>query len=203
MAGKQAKTINERDFERLLSACVDTRYPERNIVACYLSYKAGLRAVEMAKIKRRNVMSSDGLVDWWLRLEDSMCKRGSGRSIPMHPYMRTAIIELFKKVPGCPNDPLLLSERSMTNPSGDDPDCFAPKSISILFKKLYDKVGLIGCSSHSGRRTFITRAARDIPNHGGSLRDIQKMAGHKSLATTEGYIDINADAMRSVIDAMN
>jgi integrase/recombinase XerD len=42
-----------------------------------------------------------------------------------------------------------------------------------------------GASFHSGRRTFITRAAKGIVEAGGSLRDIQELAGHSNLATTQ------------------
>ena len=54
-----------------------------------------------------------------------------------------------------------------------------------------------GCSSHSGHRTFVTKAARKIVEAGGSLRDVQQLAGHRSLQTTHGYIDENAQAKRS------
>ena len=58
---------------------------------------------------------------------------------------------------------------------------------------------MIGCSSHSGRRTFITRAARKIGEVGGSLRDIQQLAGHASLGTTARYIEGDHDAQRKVV----
>jgi len=57
----------------------------------------------------------------------------------------------------------------------------------------------VGCSSHSGRRTFITRAARKIVEAGGSLRDVQQLAGHASLATTQRYIEGDTDAKRRVV----
>ena len=57
-----------------------------------------------------------------------------------------------------------------------------------------------GCSSHSGRRTFVTKAARKIVEAGGSLRDVQQLAGHRSLQTTQGYIDENPQAKRRVVE---
>ena len=67
---------------------------------------------------------------------------------------------------------------------------------------LYARLGLKGASSHSGRRTFVTEAARAIVSHGGSLRDVQQLAGDASLATTQRYIEGNSDAKRAVVEAL-
>jgi integrase/recombinase XerD len=74
-----------------------------------------------------------------------------------------------------------------------------PRSIVNWFHNAYAQLGLNGCSSHSGRRTFITQSARIISNVGGSLRDVQELAGHRALTTTERYIQGNRDAQRSLI----
>ena len=77
-----------------------------------------------------------------------------------------------------------------------------PNSLVNWFKAIYREVGFKGCSSHSGRRTFITQAARLIPQAGGSLRDVQLLAGHKSLTVTEKYIDGDSHAQRKLVALM-
>jgi integrase/recombinase XerD len=72
-------------------------------------------------------------------------------------------------------------------------------SVVNWFGRLYRELDLIGCSSHSGRRTFITNSARLLAKTGGSLRDIQELAGHQAITTTERYIQGDRDAQRKLI----
>ena len=67
------------------------------------------------------------------------------------------------------------------------------------FRDAYRAIGVDGCSSHSGRRTFITRAARLVHKAGGSLRDVQILAGHRSIQTTQRYIDGDTDVQRKLV----
>ena len=67
------------------------------------------------------------------------------------------------------------------------------------FATAYRTIGVDGCSSHSGRRTFITRAARVVHQAGASLRDVQLLAGHRSIQTTQRYIDGDTDAQRKLV----
>ena len=212
MAGKQAKVVPDDAVRDMLAVCENHRYSHRDKVIVLLSMKAGLRAMEIAKIRRKHVMTSDRQVDIVIHLENKLCKKGSGRTIPINAELRAAIELLFHKVPGLPDDPLILSERSMSasynpetgkkvRPEPDDvPYCMHPKSIVLFFQRLYGRLGLIGCSSHSGRRTFGTKVARSIVKVGGSLRDVQQLLGHTDLATTQKYIDGDNEAKRKVVD---
>jgi integrase len=76
----------------------------------------------------------------------------------------------------------------------------SPGAVQVWFHRLYDGLGVHGASSHSGRRTFVTRCAKRIVEAGGSLRDVQELAGHASLATTQRYIQGDTDAKRKVVD---
>jgi len=69
----------------------------------------------------------------------------------------------------------------------------------VVWFRAYAYLGLDGCSSHSGRCTFITRAARLVYEAGGSLRDVQLLAGHRSIQTTQRYIDGDTDAQRKLV----
>jgi integrase len=74
-----------------------------------------------------------------------------------------------------------------------------PVGVQIWFHRFYQGIGWTGASSQSGRRTFVTKAAKKIVEAVGSLKDVQELAGHASLSTTQRYIQGDADAKRRVI----
>ena len=74
----------------------------------------------------------------------------------------------------------------------------SPNAIAHLFRRLYERAGIIGASSHSGRRWFMTELARA----GVHPRIIQQRAGHASLATTQRYIEVTPDQERRAVRAI-
>jgi integrase/recombinase XerD len=83
--------------------------------------------------------------------------------------------------------------------TGDASLTYSSAAVQVWFARLYGALGFDGASSHSGRRTFITKAAKRIVEAGGSLRDIQELAGHSSLATTQRYIQGDSRAKQNVV----
>ena len=188
MAGKQAKILTDEQILRLLSFVSTQRHPLRNRVIALLSIRAGLRAGEIAKLDWSMVLDPSGAIAPVIELRDHAAKKGSGRLIPVHPDLRDALGR-WREASGNMG-PVVRSERG---------GAMTPVSICNFFAIAYRAIGLVGCSSHSGRRTFITRAARLVHKAGGSLRDVQLLAGHRSIAVTQGYIDGDSDAQRRLV----
>lgn len=189
MPGKQAKILAPDQIDNLLLFAETTRYPLRDRVIVLLSVKAGLRAAEIANLTWEMVLDPHGAVGTVLELRDRAAKKGHGRIIPLHDELRDALTALLGGfAEGC--QPVVRSERGSK---------MRARSIVIWFGRAYRAIGLEGCSSHSGRRTFITRAARLVHKAGGSLRDVQLLAGHRSIQTTQGYIDGDSDAQRRLV----
>jgi integrase/recombinase XerD len=187
MAGKQAKILTKQQLRIALRRVRANRYPERDRVVLLLSSKAGLRAGEIAKLTWTMVLSSDRRLADRIELHDAAAKKGSGRSVPMHPQIRTALVRLRR----ISDDGFIIqSERS---------GGMQPGSLVNWFRGLYRELGFAGCSSHSGRRTFITHAARLVSRAGGSLRDVQQLAGHRSIEQTQAYIDGDSAAQRRLV----
>jgi integrase len=188
MAGKQAKILSSYDLNDLLIFATCTRHPLRNRAIVLLATKAGLRASEIAKLTWDMVLDPTGNVGAGIELRDAVAKNGSGRFIPVYPDLRRALAIYRSLSTG--SGPLIQSERG---------GAMTPLSIVVWFNRAFRSIGLNGCSSHSGRRTFITRAARLVHKTGGSLRDVQLLAGHRSIQTTQGYIDGDTDAQRKLV----
>ena len=115
-----------------------------------------------------------------------------GRTIPMHPDVQAALVTLqtWRGDAAGPDRPVIFSERG---------GGLSPATVRLWFHRLYTSLKMDGCSSHSGRRTFITRAARKVSQVGGSLRDVQELAGHTSLAMTQRYIEGDTEAKRKLV----
>lgn len=191
--GKQAKVVSDKQIRAVLAELETRRYPQRDRVMFLLSIKAGLRAKEIASITWGMVTDAEGQIADVIALENRASKgeRG-GRVIPLHPDLKAALIALQQERgnQARPDLPIIYSERDRGLSAG---------AVAVWFHRLYTDLGMVGCSSHSGRRTFITRAARKIGEVGGSLRDVQQLAGHANLGTTARYIEADAEAQRKLV----
>jgi integrase/recombinase XerD len=188
--GKQAKTLSKGQVEAVLGYLAKTRWPTRNRVIFLLSAKAGLRAKEIASLTWRMVTDARGQIGQAIHLENAASKGQSGRVIPMNDELRTALAAYAKTTILASSSFLIESERS---------NRMSAQAIVNLFWRWYQHIGFDGCSSHSGRRTFITNTARKISTVGGSLRDVQMLAGHTNLRTTQRYIEANPEAQMKIV----
>lgn len=188
MAGRQAKLITPFALKRMLAYAQRTSFPERNTAIVLLSVKAGLRACEISRLEWPMVLDAHGRISDVLEVRDAISKNGGGRRIPMHPQLRKALRRLLKAT---------VSDRYVIASSRGG--AMRPNSIVNLFVMMSEALQLDGCSSHAGRRTFVTMAARSLPRSGGSLRDVQLLAGHKSIETTQSYIEGDTLAQRRLI----
>jgi len=188
MPGRQAKILSKDSCDNLLVFASTTRHPLRDRLIVLLSVKAGLRAAEIANLTWEMVLTPAADIGPAIELHDCAAKKSGGRLIPIHPDLGEALRDLRGQVVAA--DPVIRSQRGRP---------MSPVSIVNWFAKAYRAIGLQGCSSHSGRRTFITRAARLVHNAGASFRDVQLMAGHRSIQTTQRYIDGDTDAQRKLV----
>lgn len=192
----QAKILSPQQQATVIAFLeTNSRYPIRDICIYLFTVKAGLRANEVALLEWAMVFDLDRKIGDYVNLPAHITKgRTKSRKIPMHKLLKEWLVEHFEfngpNINGY-HERIFLSERGFS---------FDSRKMTSFFWRLYKRLGFYKCSSHSGRRTFITNAARQITRAGGSLRDVQDLVGHKSLATTQLYIEVNEDAKRKVVD---
>jgi len=191
MAGRQAKVLTASQISTVLLHLGSTRHAARDRVMFMLSAKAGMRAKEIACITWSMVLSATGEVGDVIHLEDRASKGSSGRSIPMNRDLRAALVELHGRGIRSATAPIVYSERGVG---------MTANTVVAWFGRLYERLGFLGCSSHSGRRTFVTTAARKVGMAGGSLRDVQQLVGHRSLSMTARYIESDSEAQRKLVN---
>ncbi len=191
MPGKHAKTLTKQQLMAALRRAARSRYPERDRAMILLSVKAGLRAGEIAKLTWPMLLDAQGRIAGQIELHDAAAKKRSGRTIPLHPDLMKALRRLHEQHDA--RGPVIRSERG---------EALRPSSVVNWFARLYGVLGFEGCSSHSGRRTFITNAARLVFKAGGSLRDVQQLAGHRSIEHTQAYIDGDTRAKRRLVNLL-
>ena len=189
--GKQAKPLTKGQIDAVVSYLAKTRHPTRNRLIFLLSIRAGLRAREIALLTWSMVTDAEGKVGRAIALQNGASKGRSGRIVPLHSQLRVALIEWYGLQQPASDSRIISTERSKQT---------SPQAIVNMFSRWYEQIGFDGCSSHSGRRTFITNAARKISLVGGSLRDVQMLAGHTSLRVTQRYIDADQDAQRKIVE---
>lgn len=194
--GRQAKTLSRHQVDAIFLHVGSARNGTRNQLILLLSVRAGLRAKEIASLKWYMVLDANGEIGDHIYLTDKASKGKSGRVIPINTHLKSLLEKHFEQrtenpIFFSPDDYVIQTERSMRT---------SPQAIVNMFQKWYRELGFVGCSSHSGRRTFITNAARKISTVGGSLRDIQFLAGHSSLQTTQRYIEGDSEARNKVVN---
>jgi integrase len=191
MAGRQARLITPIVQRRMLSHVRHSHHPERDRVMILLSVKAGLRAAEIARLEWSMVLDARERIAEMIAVPDAIAKKRGGRLIPLHPKLADALRALKR----CsePHGPVIRSARGAA---------MRPNSIVNWFIQLFGELGIEGCSSHSGRRSFITAAARNLHRAGCSLRDVQLLAGHRSIETTQRYIDGHTAGQRRLVSLL-
>lgn len=191
MLTKKAKTLSDTQIKAVLKYLQGTRNGLRNQVMFLLSLH-GLRSKEVAQLEMSMILDSDGKLASAIALENKASKGSSGRLVPMNKALIGLLAEYIAERKSESNF-VIVTERS---------EQFSANAVAVFFKRLYTKLGFTGCSSHSGRRTFVTMCAKKISQAGGSIRDVMALAGHRHLQTTQGYIEQDADAQRNVVGSL-
>lgn len=185
---RHAQTLNEAQLRRVLQYCQTRRHPLRDRTIVLVSFNAGLRAKEIAALAVGDVFDETGAVRTQFVLQRSQTKGGKARTVYLNQRLQRALSEYGASIPlADPKRALFESQKG---------GHFSGNTMCQLFLEIYKACGFKDASSHSGRRTFITRMA----TQGVGVRVLAALAGHSSIQVTQRYIDVNADQLASAVE---
>lgn len=184
----QAKTLTQAELDQVLRYISTRKYPERNRAMLLMGFWAGLRVKEIAELKMGDVLNQDGTIRSEVRLRAEQTKGDLGRTIFLPQKLRDELAVYLKTRHIKDGDIPLFHTSSRLG--------WSANVLTQHFYWLYKRAGVKDASSHSGRRTFITNLA----NKGISVRILASLAGHRSIAVTQRYIDVNDDMKRNAVE---
>ena len=184
----QAKTLTEAEIEQVLAYIATRSFAQRNRVMLLVSLHSGMRVGEIASLKVGDVQNADGTVKHEIRLSAEQTKGRHARTVFVNQKLRTELQRYLdvRRVADLTQPLFVTAGRK----------AFSANVLTQHFFWLYRKAGVEGASSHSGRRSFITNLA----SKGIGVRVLASLAGHRSIATTQVYIDVNDEMKRNAVE---
>jgi integrase/recombinase XerD len=195
----QAKVLNEREIKKCLTWISAKRHASRNRCMFLLTHQSGMRVGEVAALRICDVLAQDSEIKEEIRLSADQTKGARSRTVYLPKKMQEEIKNyLLTRFKVKDLKPIALTDtsRALFATQKNNKRGFSANTMCQYFHYLYREVGIEGASSHSGRRGFITNLA----NKGISVRILQELAGHKSLAVTQRYIEVNHQLMRNAVE---
>lgn len=198
----QAKVLSEKDVRKVLLYIASRKHATRNRAMFVLLNSTGMRVGELAALRLCDVLGSNGEIVEEIRLGADQTKGSRGRTVVLSQkaqdeiknYLQTRfkLKDLFAVTMTDTNRALFTTQK---NPNRG----FSASTLTQHFHYIYKGAGINGASSHSSRRSFITNLA----NMGVSVRVLMELAGHRSMAVTQRYIDVNPSMMRKAVELLS
>ena len=185
----QAKTLTKAKLKRLIDvtkAC--SRYPTRDVCMLLLTHWCGMRVGEVAALRVTDVIDTNDTIRAEIQLNAEQTKGNAARVVFVPERMRKELKRYLQSAAKPVHSDFLFSTQKAKR--------FSANSATQHLQRLYERAGIDGATSHSGRRTFITELAAK----GVSVRVLAELTGHSSIQTTQRYIDVNDDMLRSALE---
>lgn len=184
----QARVLNPTELRRVLDYVATRRHSARNRASLLLTHYAGMRVAEVAALRINDVLNSDSTIKAEIRLMPNQTKGKHARTVYLNERMQKELAQYIK----------CLKIKDITKPLfyTQKREGFSPNTLTQYFFFLYRKVGLTGCSSHSGRRSFLTGLA----NKGTAIHILKSLAGHRNISTTASYLYSSPTQLKAAVE---
>ena len=184
----QAKTLTPNEIEQVLNYIATQNFPLRNRVMLLTGLFSGMRVGEISSLSIGDVMNTDRTVKAEVRLTAEQTKGRQPRTVFLPQKLRDELAAYLELRPNAkPEHPLFVTAGRKR---------FSANVMAQHFHYLFKRAGIAGASSHSMRRSFITNLA----TKGIGVRVLASLAGHRSIAVTQRYIDVNDEMKRNAVE---
>lgn len=193
-----ARVLTEKELNLLLLFTQTRKHAERDRAMVLMSHLAGMRVKEIAATNIGDVLASDGSIKKEMRLTAEQTKGKHARTIVLSEKLRKELLNYLQARFATKQLITVTATPEMNKPlfNTQKRDGFTANTLCYHFHMLYKAAGLIGASSHSGRRHFLTT----LSSKGVALRTMMELAGHRQAQTTMRYIDVTDDMKRAAVE---
>ncbi|MBK9988752.1 MAG: site-specific integrase [Betaproteobacteria bacterium] len=186
----QAKTLTPQELRRVLDYVATRKHAARNQAMLLMTHLSGMRVGEVAALRINDVLDGDGNVRNEIRLDADQTKGNHSRVVFVNEKLRKELTKyLTLYAPVNQEQKLFYTQKRMK-------EGFNANTLTQHFPPLVPRRRHRSASSHSGRRSFITNLA----SKGVGVRVLMSLAGHRNIATTQAYIDVNDNQKRAAVE---
>jgi integrase/recombinase XerD len=160
-----------------------------------MSLGLGLRAKELAALRWTDVYDEAGKVRPVVHLRAAYTKGGRTRDVFVSSPALRRVLEKYGQRDWLGSARASQAALFQSQKGG----LMTAGSMARFLKALFTEAGIGGASSHSGRRTLITRLAE----RGIDLKAIAEIAGHTSIRTTAMYVESNPKRLARILQEVS
>lgn len=151
---------------------------------------SGMRLCNWYKLQIKDVLSQDNKVKDVIALTSEKNKGKDGVNYYLSDDVKQAIAEYIKDWDLTDRERYLFISQKTGKP-------YCKNSLTNLFHKIYSDLGIENCSTHCGRRNFIT----NLLVNGVDITSVKTLVGHKHIQTTSLYYNENPTLLKNIVNA--
>ena len=186
----QAKTFSPQELRRVLDYVASRMHAPRNRAIVLTQHLAGLRVGECAALAWSDVVTDTGQVRDEIHLRAEQTKRGHARTVFVSERLRKELQRYVDSTAKRGGDWAFFYTQQKPRRG------FTANTLANHVRWLYKNAGIVGASSHSGRRTFLTTLA----NKGTAIHILKTLAGHRSIQTTATYLYSSPSQLKAAVE---
>ncbi len=198
----QAKILSEKDVRKVLLYIASHKHASRNRAMFVLLNQTGMRVGELAALRLGQVLTPTGEIVDEIRLSADQTKGSHSRVVVLNQKAQEEIRNYLQtrfKLKDLLAVTMTDTSRALFTTQKNPSRGFSSSTLAQHFHYMYKGAGIVGAASHSSRRTFITR----LSEMGVSVRVLMDLAGHRSLAVTQKYIESNPKLARQAVELLH